>query len=185
MLSIWISSTDSISGSSTSGYINFDIAKAAGALITDADNKWEAETPLVCIYYEGDKKRYYIKRFLLDNNDSIQKFYTLEKQNSHIEYIITQIGAEVILTYPEGRAKTLKKIAIKVDDFVKVMGIKAKGNQLINREISDIAYTSGVDEVLNGPTVATNGAVTFAPGTTGYNVETTDKVVVKVEIGLI
>lgn len=34
-----------VSGISVSGYISFDIANAAGADITEALNKWEADTP--------------------------------------------------------------------------------------------------------------------------------------------
>lgn len=45
VFSISISSTYLNSGSSVSGYINLDIANAAGALITEADNKCDADTP--------------------------------------------------------------------------------------------------------------------------------------------
>ena len=34
-----------VSGISVSGYISFEMANAAGADITDALNKWEADTP--------------------------------------------------------------------------------------------------------------------------------------------
>ena len=40
-----ISSSFKVSGISVSGYINLEMARAAGADITEALNKWEADTP--------------------------------------------------------------------------------------------------------------------------------------------
>lgn len=51
--------------------------------------KWNPEKPICCVYYDGEKSIYYIKRFLLEDTLNPQTFYTSENSRSFIEWVGT------------------------------------------------------------------------------------------------
>lgn len=103
--------------------------------------KWNPTKPIVCIYLDGEKNRYYIKRFLLDDTTSTQAFFAAEDEQSHIEYVITEENVKAEIAYLEGKSKIVKTDTIDLDLFIEIKGIKAKGNQLINKEIAKVELT--------------------------------------------
>ncbi|UZX27690.1 DNA gyrase/topoisomerase IV subunit A [Riemerella anatipestifer] len=104
--------------------------------------KWRPDQPITCIYYDGEKEIYFIKRFLLDNTLNPQGFMPSEHPKSFIEFVGVQDGctAEIIF----GKDKTGKEKdpeIVDIDEFIAVKGIKAMGNQFIKEKVKSINIT--------------------------------------------
>src|SRR5699024_1365613 len=50
--------------------------------------KWIPEKPLTVIYWEGERERYYVKRFVIENSDR-EEFIISDHKNSHLELVAT------------------------------------------------------------------------------------------------
>lgn len=51
--------------------------------------KWKPEQSIGCIYYDGEKERYFVKRFLLESTNNPQLFFPSEHPKSFIEWVST------------------------------------------------------------------------------------------------
>ncbi|WP_026976188.1 DNA gyrase/topoisomerase IV subunit A [Flavobacterium tegetincola] len=99
--------------------------------------KWSPKKPISAIYFEGEKEKYFIKRFLIDNGNK-EEFFITEHPKSHVEIVATDYRpvAEVIFAKVKGVQK--ENQTIDFDDFISVKGIKALGNQLTADKIKQI-----------------------------------------------
>jgi topoisomerase-4 subunit A len=99
--------------------------------------KWNPNKPITCVYYDGEKDRYFIKRFLVENENKEEIFIT-EHSNSQLEIVSTDWRpvAEVIFTKLKGIQK--ENQTIDLEQFIAVKGIKALGNQLTADKIKQI-----------------------------------------------
>lgn len=101
--------------------------------------KWNPEQPISCIYFDGEKKIYYIKRFLLENTPNVQSFMPSEHPKSFIEFVGTAQGITAEIIYPKDKnGKEKEPELVDIDEFIAVKGIKAMGNQLIKEKIKSI-----------------------------------------------
>ena len=51
--------------------------------------KWKPEQSIGCIYYDGEKERYFVKRFLLESTNNPQLFFPSEHPKSFVEWVTT------------------------------------------------------------------------------------------------
>lgn len=107
--------------------------------------KWNPEKPVCCIYYDGDKSIYYIKRFLLDDTLNPQVFFISENPRSFIEWVGT--GWKLIAEINFGKDKSPE--TINLEDFIAIKGIKAQGNQISKEKIKKITITEEPSEQEN------------------------------------
>ena len=103
--------------------------------------KWNPEQAISCIYYDGEKEIYFIKRFLLDNHTNIQNFIPSEHPKSFIEFVGTTDGCTAKITFAKHKnGKKKDPEIIDIDDFIAIKGIKAMGNQFIKDKIKSIDF---------------------------------------------
>jgi len=99
--------------------------------------KWCPNKPISAIYFDGDKERYFVKRFLVENENKEETFIT-EHEKSQLEIVSTDWRpmAEIIFA----KVKGIKKDTITVDleQFISVKGIKAIGNQLTTDKLKQV-----------------------------------------------
>lgn len=101
--------------------------------------KWNPKQAISCIYYDGDKKIYFIKRFLLDNTANVQSFMPSEHPKSFIEFVGTRDGSLAEITYLKDKNNNEKPAeTINIDEFITVKGIKTIGNQFIKEKVKSI-----------------------------------------------
>jgi topoisomerase-4 subunit A len=69
--------------------------------------KWRPAQPVTCIYYDGEKDIYFIKRFLLENTVNVQTFMPSEHPKSFIENVIVanDATAEIIFAKDKGKER--------------------------------------------------------------------------------
>jgi topoisomerase-4 subunit A len=99
--------------------------------------KWVPNKPISAIYYDGEKERYYVKRFLVENEAKEDIFIT-EHPNSQLEIVSTDYRpvAEIIFTKVKGVQKENQQIDLEA--FISVKGLKALGNQLTSDKLKQV-----------------------------------------------
>lgn len=120
--------------------------------------KWIPSKPISAIYYEGEKQRYFIKRFLVENENKEDSFIT-EHANSQLEIVSTDWRpvAEIIFAKVKGVQK--ENQTVDLEQFIAVKGFKALGNQLTADKIKQInmleplPYDPPVEEVPEVPEI--------------------------------
>lgn len=103
--------------------------------------KWRPNQPVTCIYYDGEKDIYFIKRFLLENNTNVQTFMPSEHPKSFIERIIVANNATAEIIFAKDKGKERDPESVNIDEFIAVKGIKAIGNQFTKFKVKNINIT--------------------------------------------
>ncbi|MBT7739201.1 MAG: DNA gyrase/topoisomerase IV subunit A [Cryomorphaceae bacterium] len=100
--------------------------------------KWLPKKPISAIYFDGEKEKYFLKRFLIENENKEETFISLNK-NSFLEIVSTDWKPVVELVYNNERNKEQRpNTSIDVEEFISIKGIKAQGNQLTGYKVKQI-----------------------------------------------
>lgn len=100
--------------------------------------KWNPKKPLSAIYWEGEKERYYVKRFVVETENKEETIIT-EHPKSFLELIATDWRPVVSLEFSKPRGKESKpNQIIDLENFIAIKGIKALGNQLTSDKVKNI-----------------------------------------------
>ncbi len=99
--------------------------------------KWHPKKPVSAIYYDGEKERYYVKRFLVENENKEEIFIT-EHPKSQLEIVSTDYRpmAELVFTKVKGVQK--ENQTVDIENFIAVKGLKALGNQLTTDKLKQV-----------------------------------------------
>ncbi|WP_185289694.1 DNA gyrase/topoisomerase IV subunit A [Chryseobacterium lactis] len=103
--------------------------------------KWKPAQPITCIYYDGEKDIYFIKRFLLENTVNVQTFMPSEHPKSFIENVIVANDATAEIIFAKDKGKERDPETVNIDEFITVKGIKAIGNQFTKFKVKAINIT--------------------------------------------
>jgi len=100
--------------------------------------KWKPKKPISVIYWEGEKEMFYVKRFLIENEDK-EEFFITEHEKSYVELVSTDYKPVVELLYNKQKGKDPKESQIlNLEEFISIKGIGAQGNQLTKEKIKQI-----------------------------------------------
>ena len=100
--------------------------------------KWIPEKPISAIYWEGEKERFYVKRFLIENENKEELFIS-EHPKSYLELVSTDWRPMIEIEFPKPRGKEAKESeSVDIENFIAIKGIKALGNQLITEKVKNI-----------------------------------------------
>ncbi len=100
--------------------------------------KWIPNKPIAALYFDGEKERYYIKRFLVEHENRDEKFIS-EHPKSQLELVTVDYRPVIEVVFAKQRGKDQKaNQTIDVADFISVKGIKAQGNQLTTNKLKQV-----------------------------------------------
>src|SRR5690606_22415197 len=100
--------------------------------------KWVPKKPITAIYWEAEKEKFYVKRFLIENPDKEEKFIG-DHEKSFLELVSTDYIPRVELVYSKVRGKDQRTSdEINLEEFISVKGIKALGNQLTTEKLKNV-----------------------------------------------
>ncbi|MUU77211.1 DNA gyrase/topoisomerase IV subunit A [Winogradskyella endarachnes] len=100
--------------------------------------KWVPKKPISAIYYDGEKERYYVKRFLIDQEGKEEKFIS-DHADSQLEIVSTDWRPMVEVEFTKERGKDRKEnMQVNLEEFISVKGINALGNQLTREKINQV-----------------------------------------------
>ncbi|MDC3110336.1 DNA gyrase/topoisomerase IV subunit A [Flavobacteriales bacterium] len=93
--------------------------------------KLDRVKPFTIIYNNSKKKKYFIKRFIIGVTKGIQNY--IEKSKDIItEIVLTDWKPMIEIVYKD---KSIESKKIDISSYIAVKGLKAKGNQLDQKEI--------------------------------------------------
>lgn len=99
--------------------------------------KWNPNKPVSCIYYDGEKERYFVKRFLVENENKEEIFIT-EHEKSQLEIVSTDWRPVAEVIYAKVKGVQKENQIVDLEQFIAVKGIKALGNQLTTDKVKQI-----------------------------------------------
>lgn len=99
--------------------------------------KWNPNKPISAIYYDGEKERYFLKRFLVENENKEEVFIT-EHEKSNLEIVSTDWRPVAELIFHKIKGVQKENQVINIEDFIAVKGIKAQGNQLTTDKVRQV-----------------------------------------------
>jgi topoisomerase-4 subunit A len=96
--------------------------------------KWIPEKPISVIYYDGDKEKYFVKRFMIDNPNKEELFIS-EHPKSQLEIVATDFRPMAGILFSK---RNLEPVQLNFEEFSAIKGIKAQGNQLTADKIKQV-----------------------------------------------
>ncbi len=100
--------------------------------------KWNPKKPISAIYFNGEKELFYVKRFLVENENKEELFIS-EHDNSHLELISTDWIPVAEVEFVKERGKDRKdNLTLNLEEFIAIKGITALGNQLTKDRVKQI-----------------------------------------------
>jgi topoisomerase-4 subunit A len=101
--------------------------------------KWVPKKPISAIYFDGDKERYYVKRFVVENESKEENFIS-DHPNSQLEIVSTDWRPLAEVEFTKERGKDRKdNMEVNFEEFIAVKGISALGNQLTKDKINQVS----------------------------------------------
>ena len=105
--------------------------------------KWNPKKPLTAIYFDIDKQRYFIKRFVIENSDKEDSFI---KENGELVYFVSEWRPVIKIIFEKPRGKShLKPLEVNAEEFISVKGFKALGNQITSNKIKRVELKEALD----------------------------------------
>ena len=99
--------------------------------------KWHPKKPISAIYYDGEKERYYVKRFLIENENKEETFIT-EHPKSQLEIVSTDYRPMAELVFTEVKGVQKENQTVDIENFIAIKGLKALGNQLTTEKLKQV-----------------------------------------------
>ena len=100
--------------------------------------KWVPKKPISAIYYDGEKEKFFVKRFVIENENKEELFITNHK-NSNLEIVSTDWKPIAEVEFTKERGKDRKdNLIINLEEFITIKGITALGNQLTKEKVNQI-----------------------------------------------
>lgn len=100
-------------------------------------DKFNPDNIYTLIYFDGESKQYYIKRFKAENTSS-KIMIINEHPDSYIELITTQAQPKIKLSFQKEKGKEIPEEYINIDELAPIINIKAKGKRVSSHKIKNI-----------------------------------------------
>jgi len=100
--------------------------------------KWIPSKPISVIYFDGEKQKHYVKRFLIENENKEEIFISVHA-SSVLEIVSTDWRPVAKLSFAKERNKDRRSDQeIDIEKFISLKGVSALGNQLTKYKINQI-----------------------------------------------
>lgn len=100
--------------------------------------KWIPNKPISAVHYDGERDRYFLKRFLVETPLK-EEILISDHPKSFLELVSTQWRPVLELEFVKPRGKEARpNQKVDVESFISIKGIKAMGNQLSPDKLKNI-----------------------------------------------
>ncbi len=99
--------------------------------------KYNDKKALIAVYWEGEKKKYYIKRFVPESTDK-KVIFISETQGSQLEAVTDMQQCLVEIKFSKEKGKELPDEKLKSDEVAPLMGMKAQGKPLNYSKVKEV-----------------------------------------------
>ncbi|MEK9516609.1 MAG: DNA gyrase/topoisomerase IV subunit A, partial [Flavobacteriaceae bacterium] len=98
--------------------------------------KWKPNKPITSVYFDAEKQRYFIKRFLIENESKEDRFI---KAGGEMIFLNTDWRPMIRVNFVKPRDKDpIPPMEVNAEEFIAVKGFKALGNQISQQKIKNI-----------------------------------------------
>lgn len=103
--------------------------------------KFNPKKAVSAIYWDGESKQHFVKRFLLETTTLDKDFnFISESIGSRLEYVSTAEDPEVEIEVVKGKGKEKELVTIIISELIDVKGWKALGNRLSQFKVTSIKF---------------------------------------------
>lgn len=99
--------------------------------------KWNPEKPISVVYYEGEKERTFVKRFVVENPNREEVFIG-DNPKSQLLFVSTEWRPMAEVVFAQTGKIVPNNVTINLEEFIAIKGIKALGNQLSTEKVKEI-----------------------------------------------
>tara|TARA_X000000950_G_scaffold194717_1_gene234615 strand:- start:567 stop:3146 length:2580 start_codon:yes stop_codon:yes gene_type:complete len=98
--------------------------------------KWIPNKPITAIYFDPEKNRYFIKRFLIENENKEDSFI---KEGGKLTYCSFEWRPVLEVQFEKPRGKeAVSPLIVNAEEFIAIKGFKALGNQLTDNKLKTV-----------------------------------------------
>ncbi len=117
---------------------NYDLTNRYDSETTLLVEKFNPEKVIAAVYYDGNTKSHYVKRFQVETSTVDKRFnFISDARSSKLEVVSTRKNAKIELTISRNKGETDQK-TFEMDLLVDVKGWKAIGHKLSNDKVKKI-----------------------------------------------
>ena len=99
--------------------------------LLDSIEKFEPKKPISAVYYDGNSKNYYVKRFQIETReDGKQHSFISDHKDSKLIFVSTSHNPMIQVEVLKGKSKEKLIYDLDLVEFIDVKGWKALGNRL-------------------------------------------------------
>jgi topoisomerase IV subunit A len=118
---------------------NFEITNRYEPENTILVEKFHPKKVISAVYWDGESKQHFVKRFLIETNSLDKEFgFISESIGSRLEYVTTSDEPEVELEVVKGKGKDKETEVVNLEDIIDVKGWKAMGNRLSQYKVTKV-----------------------------------------------
>jgi topoisomerase-4 subunit A len=99
--------------------------------------KWIIDKPLSAIYFDGNKDKYFIKRFLA-GSQNVDQYFIPSNSKIQLEIVSSDWKPVIDISFSKTSKGIKDNLIEKIEELISVKGIKALGNQLSSFKIKNI-----------------------------------------------
>lgn len=101
--------------------------------------KFNPKKVISAVYWDGESKQHYVKRFQVETNTVDKDFgFISETIGSRLEFVSTSDSPEVEVDLIKGKSKDKETEVINLEDLIDVKGWKAMGNRLSPHKVAKL-----------------------------------------------
>ena len=94
--------------------------------------RWIKRKPITLVYYNQNKKKYFIKRFIIENKKNELSFL---KDDGKLIFVTTEWRPVIKIHFKKNRGEVSnQEKIINVEEFIDIKGFKASGNRLLTEK---------------------------------------------------
>ena len=105
--------------------------------------KWIPTKPITAVYFDPFKKRTFLKRFLIENQNKEDLFL---KDKSELLFVTTEGRPVLEIKFSKQKRgeDPPKSILVNAEEFISIKGIKAIGNQLTDKKVRSVTLNESL-----------------------------------------
>lgn len=101
--------------------------------------KFNPKKAISAVYWDGESKQHFVKRFLIETNTADKEFnFISEGIGSRLEFVTTTESPELEIEVVKGKGKDKEIEVVNLEDLIDVKGWKALGNRLSQYKVTKV-----------------------------------------------